>query len=195
LARSELSYGIFDYRINEDEARFAYRLIKVLPLEAQDHFRRLDDGKWFRRLESHVNPDLIKTGEYRGIEVREKDGLLEDAAEDFAKRLEAEDAQKVLDELLELCKKGIDGKNAERVYQRIVEIGTATDTDKPDAMLLGAVVRRLDGLGYLDKLIGELNDAFILAEANRATTLCRPPSNARSSRRRRAKSGTRLLNH
>lgn len=193
LARSELSYGLFDYRINEDEARFAYRLIKVLPLEAQDHFRRLDDGKWYRRLESHINPELIKGGEYRGIEVREKDGLLEDAAEDFAARLGAKDAQKVLEELLELCKKGIDSKNAERVYQRIAAIGAATDKDKPDATLLGAIVRRLDGFGYIDKLFDELETTFIFAEANRATTLrimlARDPAHAQHHARELIDSG------
>lgn len=170
LAQSLLSYGVFDWAVRDDEARFAYHLIKQLPPAAQDRFRRLDNGKWFRRLQENIAPELIKSGEYVGIEVREKDGKLADVTVEYAQKIAA-DKGKSLTELIKECEQGINEKTAPTILGHIIAVGGATRERDADPMLLEAVVRRLDMLGYIEQLFDALKDADIYSEENRLRIL------------------------
>ncbi|MDT4996077.1 MAG: hypothetical protein QOD45_145, partial [Pseudonocardiales bacterium] len=69
LARATrlLSYGIFDWKIFDAEAHFAYLLVRSTPVEAQDTWRQLDTGKWLHRLEDNLPDDMLASGEYTGV--------------------------------------------------------------------------------------------------------------------------------
>jgi hypothetical protein len=64
---SLLSYGIFDWAITDADAKFAYLLVRSLPVAAQEEWRQREDGKWFRRLEENLPADLVTTGAYTGV--------------------------------------------------------------------------------------------------------------------------------
>ncbi len=68
---SLLSYGFFDWAVRDYEAKFAYLLLKLLPLSAQYRFRQRDNGKWFMRLVQNLPDDFKNSATYQGdIEVR-----------------------------------------------------------------------------------------------------------------------------
>lgn len=68
---SLLSYGFFDWAVRDYEAKFAYLLLKLLPLSSQYRFRRRDNGKWFVRLVQNLPDDFKSSAAYQGdIEVR-----------------------------------------------------------------------------------------------------------------------------
>ena len=64
---SLLSYGIFDWAITKDDARFAYLLVRSLPVSVQDQWRQRDDGKWFAGLEANLPEQLVTVGTYTGV--------------------------------------------------------------------------------------------------------------------------------
>lgn len=68
---SLLSYGFFDWAVRDYEAKFAYLLLKLLPLSSQYRFRQRDNGKWFMRLVQNLPDDFKSSAAYQGdIEVR-----------------------------------------------------------------------------------------------------------------------------
>lgn len=65
-----LSYGLFDWEINKDEARLAYELIRALPAKERDDFIARDP-LWFKRIDSNISLELRKSsqfGFYQGSE-------------------------------------------------------------------------------------------------------------------------------
>lgn len=195
LAEELLSYGLFDWRISDDEAEFAYRLIKFLPLTAQQRFRRRDGGKWLIRIEEQINKKRFKkTGEaYEGIEVREtsaeelkqlqqqgfntrsEDGLL-DVANVYAQEEKREGFAQALDALKKRFADKLDETKAAALHRDIAVLGAPKEDaqdGKPGAGMrrMEAIVRELDRDGDIDKLFGELSDKFLFAEENRLTTL------------------------
>ena len=158
-----LSYGVFDWAITDSEAKFAYELIKVLSPEGQSRFRRKDGGKWFLRLEQNIPDEMKEEGTYTGIEVQKgEDGKLRDVTAEYAALLKVE-AKNAYEELLALCKKGIDDDTAPKIYTKLAGIVDPRQRD--------AVARRLDTLGYIDELFGRLSTEFLLNEENRLVSL------------------------
>jgi hypothetical protein len=194
-----LSYGLFDWAVRDREAEFAYRLIRRLPLAAQDRFRKRDNGRWFNRLESNIDQTLADRMDYKGIEVgRDPAGNLYDAAALYAEKLESAEGGSALTLILqEIEKRGISHDTAPKIYADIAVIGgarieeapsdtgtkIATDTAVPqpakpgdkfmpaDQTLMDAVVRRLDRLGHIEQLFGALSNDFLYQEDNLASTL------------------------
>ena len=72
-----LSYGFLDWAIRDYEARFAYELIRLMPMSAQYRFRQRDGGKWYLRLLDNL-PDAGS-----------RPGVTSEGAEEI-KRLKAE---------------------------------------------------------------------------------------------------------
>ncbi|MCC6620992.1 MAG: hypothetical protein IT385_07040 [Deltaproteobacteria bacterium] len=52
-----LSYGVFDWAITDEEARLAFYLVKTMPPDVRDQFKRADDGKWWARMEGNVDQE------------------------------------------------------------------------------------------------------------------------------------------
>jgi hypothetical protein len=193
LAESLVSYGLFKWSISDEQAEFAYRLIKILPLTAQARFRRRDNGKWLVRIERHINEKEVskRGGPYEGIEVREstdaeveelrKEGLnvrTEDKLIDVG-HLNAQIAKEGRDAKFDELKAGFEErlkKDPQQLYKDLLALSAPADEKhevKEAAALhyLEAVVHDLDRQGYIDKLFGALGDDFLFAEENRLSTL------------------------
>lgn len=195
LVEDLLSYGLFNWAITDDEALFAYNIIKSLPLSEQLRFRRRDSGKWYVRLLDNL--PRTEDGKRRpGLEIRkadsaadltrleadgitvDKDTLLYNASEIYERKL-ATSGVDVLTRLVaafEEARKGIyRDKEAMRLYAELVALGGSslepTKEHPADQLLREAVVRELDNLGYIDELFGELPEEFLYAEENRVSTV------------------------
>ena len=62
-----LSYSLSDWAVTDDDARFAYLLVRSTPVLAQDTWRQLENGKWLHRLEDNIPDDMFTSGEYTGV--------------------------------------------------------------------------------------------------------------------------------
>lgn len=63
LIRDVMSYGLFDWEINCDEARIAYELIKALPAGIRKEF--IDkEPLWFQRMESNISQELRESRDF-----------------------------------------------------------------------------------------------------------------------------------
>jgi hypothetical protein len=174
LVERLLSTHILDWAVRPAEARFAYQIVRQLPLDAQDRFRRYDNGRWLRSLEEHIGEEAFRSGEYRGIEVHRREDQLVDLTERYAELLSVDaENQRHLNVLLALAQRGIDEYTAPQIFLRLRAVHEAHPGRAPGGgpTLLEAIVHRLDSQGYIDRLFDELPRSLIFAEAHRATTL------------------------
>jgi hypothetical protein len=198
---SLLSYGFFDWAVRDYEAEFAYRVLKLLPLEAQYRFRQRDNGKWFMRLVQNLPEEFTRAKDYAGdIEVKkatkeeieqlkrqgvtalDEKELLVDVAAVHKNRLEAGGGQSILAQIEKLKKDFEDAAKSdtprpayEALHRQIALVGSAAleggTFRAADQLQMEIVVHELDRAGYIDKLFDELSDEFLYHEANRITTV------------------------
>ncbi|HET6940984.1 MAG TPA: DUF4157 domain-containing protein [Sphingomicrobium sp.] len=198
LIESQLSYHITSWAIRDDEALYAYKLIKSLPLSAQHKFRLRDGGKWYLRLLENLPTDPSSQRGYPGLEIRKAETqaeieelrkagakqidekeLLYNASELQEKRLEDVGATTVLNDILAAFREAEKGiyrdHEARGMYVLLAGVGSSVLTakaDKPaDRLLREAVVHELDRLGHIDRLFDNLPDSFLFNEENRITTV------------------------
>jgi hypothetical protein len=188
-----LSYGLFDWAVRDEEALFAYRLIKLLPLSGQYRFRQRDAGKWYLRLLDNLpdGPALpgleirkadtaedIAALKDQGITVDEK-SMLFNASELYERKLKEKGSGGALRELIAAFQQAQQGvyrdDEAKDLYRRLVALGGSSlepGRETPgDQVMREAVVHELDRLGYIDELFGELPEAFLFAEEHRVSTV------------------------
>lgn len=148
-----LSYRALDWAITDQDALFAYRLIKSLPLTAQHRFRLRDGGKWYLRLLENLPTDPSTQRAYPGLEIRraetreeiealrksgatqvDEEALLFNASELQEKRLQREGATSLLIDLIrafEEAERGIfRDREAIDLYNRVAAIGRSVLTTK-----------------------------------------------------------------
>ena len=63
MIQDVLSYGLFDWEINSDEARLAYEMIRALPEENRQEFIE-EDPSWFSRMDSNISLELRESEEF-----------------------------------------------------------------------------------------------------------------------------------
>ncbi|MEU5726284.1 DUF4157 domain-containing protein [Micromonospora sp. NPDC047738] len=164
LARIEglLSYGIFDWEIRDREARFAYLLLRSLPQATQDRWRRLDEGRWFDRLEENIPAEDVLGGAYTGV------GTLAEPL-DRARRSPGQvDAEQIVADIHHKVQDGLNGNIAVQLVRRLIGHDRPAD-ETADAALRGrealrTAVRRLDTLRDLDRILDALPDAYLTHE-------------------------------
>ncbi|KQY23004.1 hypothetical protein ASD16_10445 [Cellulomonas sp. Root485] len=177
LARATtlLSYGILDWKVWDSEARFAYLLVRSAPIEAQDAWRALENGKWFERLTSNLPDEIVRSGEYTGVgseyvvagaDLTVPAKLLQDYAEvlaaDWARLPVPPFARSLVRDLL-----GRDPQGGPAPWVTD-SAGRPAPVDLP---LRTAIVRRLDLRGVIQKVITKLPDDYLFGEAGRAEVL------------------------
>jgi hypothetical protein len=192
LIEDHLSYGLFDWAVTDSDARFAYLLVRSLPLAQQERWRRLDDGKWFARLEENLPREDVLHGAYRGVGRSAGDALATSGPE--ADREAA--ALRVVTAIDEAVQRGVDGPTAVRLLRQLLSLsrgastveraptsGTPGDPDGTSARreslaagaglrrVLAIAVGRLDALGDLDPVLDALPDSYLLNEMWRSEVL------------------------
>jgi hypothetical protein len=162
---SLLSYGLFDWAVTDADARFAYFLLRTLPLEVQDAWRLRDEGKWFQRLEDNVPEELITSGEYTGVGSEYRAGPQPESAADAKKAADR------FESMLRDWRAEKDEANAKYIARLL--LGIHPDTAEPlagsahDLNVRIGTVRRLDTAGALEEIYGELPERYLLDESTR----------------------------
>ena len=134
-------------------------MIKQSPPEIQYRFRKLENGKYFFRLEDNINAKLVESGEYTGVEVRKirrDDGSFEykDVTAEYATIINSKEGQEHLKKLESYYKKKVLTKaRAQDLYRALSAIS--------DDKLLQALVRQLDRERIIQKLFNRLPDALV----------------------------------
>ena len=171
LAEELLSYKLLDWAVTDAEARFAYVLVRSLPLAAQDRWRRLDAGKWFQRLEENIPREDVIAGKYRGVgsgadpvDLKVSNALLDDVTDEVRE----------IDRLI--AEHGVDGVSSVSLLRKILNWGHVPGATTPIAnpaqfRRLEVLARRLDTLGHLDTILDALPDAYIMDERWRPEVL------------------------
>ncbi|MBT2442706.1 DUF4157 domain-containing protein [Streptomyces sp. ISL-36] len=158
--QSLLTYGLFGSLsgIGKRDAWLAYQIVRRLPPADQDRWRRLDGGKWFRRLEDNIPSE--RREQYEGIVVETAEGRLADVAGSVADELSDKPARTVWQRVLEDVTRGARQSSAPDAVRRI---GTAGNELGPERALKvrRAVVVRLDQLGKLSPVLSALPLAFL----------------------------------
>ena len=170
-----LSYGVFDWKIWDSEARLAYLLVRSTPLAAQDSWRQLDNGKWATRLLDNLPDDMWSSGEYTGVGSEYVAGggndlgvpakLLQEYADSIIARYERAKAPPIARDLVrELL--GLDRFGKLKPW--LTEKGVAT---KQDPALRIAIIRRIDARQQLNGIIAGLPDDYLFGEQGRIELL------------------------
>ena len=158
-----LSYGFLDWAIRDWEAWLAYQIVRRLPPEDQQRWRRLDNGRWFRRLEDNLPEELVVSGVYQGVVLeRDEQGALVDVASRIAGTLATRAGRAAWQRILAACREGINQARAPGLLVQIQSVGEATQTEPERTELRRAVVIRLDQLGYASEIFARLPDRFLL---------------------------------
>ncbi|WP_326564009.1 DUF4157 domain-containing protein [Micromonospora peucetia] len=167
-----LSYGVFDWAVRDHEARFAYLLVRSLPLAAQDRWRRLEQGRWFERLEENIPAEDMLAGRYTGV------GSLAEPLDPARRGTGAVDADRLVAQLHQAVQAGLDGTRAVELVRRLIGVDrpTAAPAGGPGAGpagrdVLRTVIHRLDALRDLDRILDALPDAYLTHEMWRAELL------------------------
>jgi hypothetical protein len=191
-----LSYGLFDWAIRDYEAKFAYRIIKLLPLSEQYRFRQRDNGKWYMRLVQNLPEEFTAGADFRGdIEVRkasreeiarlrdEKKIRTEDEYYDAAQLYQQKKSEAGVSEQTGALKKAFEeAKKAgkpeaayQELHKRVAAVGGASwkggKFSAADHVLMETVVHELDRFGYIETLFKELPDSFLFSETSRIATV------------------------
>ena len=168
-----LSYGILDWKIFDSEARFAYVLVRAVPVDQQDRWKRLDAGKWFARLEDNIPSDDVTGGFYRGVGSRAD--AFSPGAESLADYVGLYAAMAVVKAIdSEINDKGVTGASSVVLVRKILAVGRKPGLTTPaipgpggglpNRRQIEIVADRLDALGHLDKILDALPDAYLLNE-------------------------------
>ncbi|MER6595862.1 hypothetical protein ABT214_29220, partial [Micromonospora purpureochromogenes] len=164
-----LSYGVFDWAIRDHEARFAYLLVRSLPLAAQDRWRRLEQGRWFARLEENIPAEDILGGRYTGV------GSLAEPLDPARRSAGQVDAGRVVEEIHREVQAGLDGSRAVALVRRLIGLdqptGAVTGGAARGRETLRTAVHRLDALRDLDRILDALPDAHLTHEMWRTEVL------------------------
>lgn len=166
-----LSYGIFDWAVRDAEARLAYLLVRSIPIEAQDTWRQLDNGKWFGRLLDNIPQDMWDSGGYTGVGSEYSTGAVNLGVPETM--------------LLGYAKGYLDLWNGQRhdllakwIIRNFLglDFGGAPNQWIPgdpakDLALRTAVIRRMDALQGLNDIIERLPDDYLFGEEGRRELL------------------------
>ncbi|MFL6023315.1 MAG: hypothetical protein ACJ72O_08240, partial [Marmoricola sp.] len=166
-----LSYGIVDWAVTDDDARFAYLLVRSTPIEAQDSWRQLDNGKWLHRLEDNLPDEMFSDGQYTGV------GSEYVAVPPQIPGLSAKELQAKAEEVIRLWDAHHTATNALRTVRLLLgqdeygktspwdhENGKPTDYEETHRI---AVIRRIDARQKLNGVIEALPDDFLFGERGR----------------------------
>jgi hypothetical protein len=119
-----LSYGFTDWEIRDWEAWLAYQIVRRLPPEDQQRWRRLDNGKWFRRLADNMPEELVTSGFYQGVVVEpDEQGRLVDVASRIADTLASDLGRAWWERILAACREGINEARAPGLLIQIQSVG------------------------------------------------------------------------
>ncbi|MFC9053297.1 hypothetical protein [Streptomyces anthocyanicus] len=161
--QSLLSYGLFDWAVTDDDARFAYLLVRSLPPAEQEAWRRRDGGKWYRRLQDNLPPAVFDLGEYHGVGAEfdvtgpgpepDERQIADRLGKVVAAWRRDRTERTAVDQLEQLVGRRTGGKEAAETTYR----------------LRAAVVRRLDAMGELPGMVAELSEHYLTAEETRHT--------------------------
>ncbi len=171
-ATERLSYGLFDWAVTDNDARFAYLLVRSTPVPAQDNWRQLDNGKWLHRLEDNLPDDMFASGEYTGV------GSEYIAVPPQIPGLSPKELQAKAEEIIKHWDADHSAKNAQRTVRTLLgqdENGAPSPWDhgadgKPlpyDATHRVAVIRRIDARQKLNDVIAALPNDFLFGERGR----------------------------
>lgn len=161
LVEGLLSYGAFDWAITDAEARFAYLVLRSLPVDAQERWKRLDQGSWLARLEENIPREDLLAGRYRGLGTDA--GRFDPATTD---RLTG-DVDAAVRDIDAAMQRGLSPAVAPELVRRILALGLGRDRDR----LRCAAIQRLDALGHVSRLLEALPDAYLMHEMWRAELL------------------------
>lgn len=166
-----LSTGWFN-GVSRDEARFAYLLVRRLPLADQERFRRRDDGRLLRNLEEGFGAEGVQSDEYRGLEFQRRNGELIDITEEYRSRIAA-DGDRNVEAIEALARQGMNTPRATQIFERLVAIHRSQPASGPGGgpTLLEAVVHRLDIQGIIDSMFAEMSSEQLFTETYRPATL------------------------
>lgn len=159
-----LSFGFLDYLPllgrRAPKAWLAYQIVRRLPPADQDRWQKLDNGKWFRRLEDNI-PDGRRE-KYEGVVVeQDQQGRFVDVASRLADALTGPAGRGVWTTILAECREGIDASTAPDLLRMINTAGEDLPAEKRPPELRRAVVVRLDQLRMLDRILGALSDHWL----------------------------------
>ena len=167
-----LSYSLFDWAVTDNDARFAYLLVRSTPIVAQDNWRQLDNGKWLHRLEDNIPDDMFSSGEYTGV------GSEYIAVPPQIPGLSPKELQAKAEEIITQWDADHSEKNALRTVRLLLgqdEHGAASPWDHDadgkaleyDETHRTAVLRRIDARQKLNDVIAALPDDFLFGERGR----------------------------
>ena len=123
LIEKLLSYGLFNWWwVPDGDARFAYLLVRSLPLDAQERWKRLDDGKWFQRLEDNIPAEDVLEGRYRGV--GKGAGAFDPKTVDKL----TTDATAAIKEIDAAVRQGLSGPKAVELFRRLLQLGRTGTT-------------------------------------------------------------------
>ncbi|MFO0745116.1 MAG: DUF4157 domain-containing protein [Myxococcota bacterium] len=179
--------GLFNWSISEAEARLAYELIRIQPLSVQQRFREKDGGKWLALMETHLGKGVIADADQMTLD--EKGALVKGQFGTASTTLEAETLKKQED-AYKTHLAGVDDKKkkgdsgATDDFSKFYDIIKGEKFDAKQALstldqiaaieinLRGAIVRRLDAAGLVDRLTRVLgNELWTEANAPKALAL------------------------
>jgi Domain of unknown function (DUF4157) len=171
-----LSYSLFDWAVTDDDARFANLLVRSTPVEAQDKWRELENGKWLHRLEDNVPDFMFTSGEYTGI------GSEYVGAPGDIPGLSAADLQKQADDQIRDWDRSSSSGNAMIIVRKLLGLDAngllspwdKDATGKPAPFEIAhrtAVIRRMDARLKLDTIIAHLPDDYLFGEQGRIELL------------------------
>jgi hypothetical protein len=166
---SLLSYGLFDWRIRDYEARYAYLLVRSLPLAHQEAWRRNDSGKWFKRLQDNIPVEIVTSGEYTGVGTEYVTGLPQGASDS--------DVSELLTSVLSGWQPHRDTPHAKSAARQLLGLDDATGNPLPsrdkDQPVRVVTVRRLDAMPGIEmnKIVARLPDWYVLQEHGRKELL------------------------
>ncbi len=182
-AEGLLETGLFDWAVTEVEAQMAYYLIRSQPPSVQAKFREKDNGAWLERMERNLKRETV-TDTSQMATVDESGELTKAGFGTFGSQAELDAAKKQGDVFEtegkegEALQKAQDAKALFEAVERALASNEATAAADAygklaaaEMTLRQAIVRRLDALGLVDKMLDDLGFSFIWHDTRRRTTI------------------------
>jgi hypothetical protein len=189
MVQDLLSFGFLDYlpivgrRRRQPKAWLAYQIVRRLPPADQDRWQRLDNGKWFSRLEDNI-PDGQRKQRYEGIVVeQDQQGRFVDVASRIADALTTDAGRDAWTKVEAAYRAAIDETSAPKLLAMIHAVGQDAPESQHPTEIRRAVVLRLDQLRVLDKILSALSDRWLFEIDNldllRSVVALREPAQVR----------------
>lgn len=189
MVQDLLSFGFLDYlpivghRRRQPKAWLAYQIVRRLPPADQDRWQRLDNGKWFSRLEDNI-PDGQRKQRYEGIVVeQDQQGRLVDVASRIADALTTDAGRDAWTKVEAAYREAIDETSAPKLLAMIYAVGQDAPESQHPTEIRRAVVLRLDQLRVLDRILSALSDRWLFEIDNldllRSVVALREPAQVR----------------